>query len=303
MDREDRIMNNSDRMADPAFFSRQVFRARRFHLPLPSRGEGGGLAVVCGGCEHCAADYRIDRKTFPYWCLELVVQGRGAVRAGGAAQPLRAGSVFVYGPGIAYRMESDPDAPLVKYFADFSGPRARALLRELGFVPGRAASVFPPGEAGEAFDRLIDAGLGGSARAPRRAALLLEALLLGCADARVSAGEAGTRAFATYRRCRDVLDGLDPAGETIRSAAATARACHIDGAYLCRLFRRFARCTAHAHLARLRMAAATARLVQSGVLVKEVAAEFGFADPYHFSRAFKQFHRVAPAEFIRRRRE
>jgi AraC-like DNA-binding protein len=33
------------------------------------------------------------------------------------------------------------------------------------------------------------------------------------------------------------------------------------------------------------------------VLVKEAAAQVGFADQYHFSRCFKKVHRVAPKEF------
>ncbi len=291
----------SDQTIRSDFFSRQVFRARTFRRP-GVEGARGGLSVVCGGCEHCAPDYRIDRTGFPFWCLELVVQGRGSVTRQGKAAPLQAGTVFVYGPGTAYRMESDARDPLVKYFVDFTGRRAGTLLRELGFRPGHTALVFPPGEAGETFDRLIEAGLKDSPRSARRAALLLEALLVDCADQRVPAGAGVQRAFATYRRCRDILDGLDPAGPAIRSVGATARACHVDPAYLCRLFRRFARASPHRYLMRRRMAAAAACLAEPGILVKQVAERFGFADPYHFSRAFKAIHRVAPTEFLRRHR-
>jgi AraC-like DNA-binding protein len=284
------------------FFSRQVFRARIFRREV-ARAAAGDLAVICGGCEHCAADYRIDRRGFPYACLEFVVAGRGTVSAIGAkARPLEPGTIFTYARGTRYRMENDATRPLVKYFIDFTGRRAVALLRQAGFPPGTTAQVFPPGAIAEAFDRVIDAGLDTAPRAARRAALLLEALLLHCADHRVPDGAAESRAFATYRRCRDLIDGLDPAGPVIRSLAATARACHLDAAYLCRLFRRFAGAPPSHYLVRRRMEVATARLAHPGSLVKEVAAEFGFADPYHFSRAFKRFHGLAPATFLLRRR-
>ncbi len=283
------------------FFSKQVFRARVFRRAMET--DDGGLSVVCGGCEHCAPDYRIDRRGFPYGCLEFVVAGRGRVSvADGPSIPLEPGSVFTYGPRTTYRMESDAARPFVKYFADFTGRRVPALLREVKLSPGTVAQIFPPGAVAEAFDRLIDVGQEETSLASRRTALLLEALLLACADQRVPDGAAESRAFATYRRCRDVIDGLDPAGSVIRSLAATARACHVDSAYLCRLFRRFARTAPYHHLMRRRMEAATARLSRPGCLVKEVGEEFGFADPYHFSRAFKQFHGISPLGFLRARK-
>lgn len=279
------------------FFSTQVFRARLFQREAAP----GPLSVVCGGCEHCASDYRIDRATFPYWCVEFVAAGQCAVRVNGRTVTLGPGSIFIYGPGIAYRMESNSNKTLVKYFIDFKGRQALPLLRELGLTPGTAEQVFPSGEVAEAFDRLIDAGLSSSPLARRQTALLLESLLVRCAEGRVPGGvaEGKTRAFATYRRCLDVIDTRET---TLRGVADAAEACHIDPAYLSRLFRRFARCGPHEYLARRRMAMATQRLVEPGRSVKEVAEEFGFADPYHFSRAFKRFHGVPPGEFQRRRR-
>ena len=42
-------------------------------------------------------------------------------------------------------------------------------------------------------------------------------------------------------------------------------------------------------------------LVENGGLVKEAAQRVGFADPYHFSRAFKAVHGVAPRALLRYR--
>jgi AraC-like DNA-binding protein len=299
MDRNDLCMKISDFYQKESPFSSQVFRARIFRRD-PRQRTAGGLTVVYGGCEHCAADYRIDRQGFPYWCLEFVVAGRGTLAVGkNISRILEPGVIFSYGPGTAYQMESDADRPLVKYFVDFTGPRAVSLLRKTGLRAGTDAHVFPPGPVAEAFDRLIDAGLDSAPRAPRRAALLLESLLLGCADWRVPKGASQSGAFTTYRRLRDMIDGLAPTDPILRSVAATARFCHVDSAHLCRLFRRFARITPYRHLMRRRLEAATARLSRPGCLVKEVSEEFGFADPYHFSRVFKSFHGMAPASFIK----
>ena len=303
MDRNDLYMKISDFKTRGIFFSSQVFRSRIFRRD-PNQRTAGGLTVVYGGCEHCATDYQIDRQGFPYWCLEFVVAGRGRLQVGGKVSPriLEPGVVFTYGPKTAYRMESDADRPLVKYFVDFTGARAFSLMRETDLLAGTDAHIFPLGPVAEAFDRLIDAGLDSASYAPRRTALLLESLLLSCADSRVPVGVSESGAFTTYRRCRDMIDELDPTSPILCSVAATACFCHVDGAHLCRLFRRFARVTPYQYMMRRRLEAATERLSGPGCLVKEVAEEFGFSDAYHFSRAFKSFHGLAPALFIRRRR-
>ena len=291
-------------MSEQDFFSKQVFRTRIFRRNSSgTTTRGKEVTVVCGGCEHCSADYRIDRLGFPFVCLEFVVAGRGKVSvAGGEWQALEPGSVFTYAPSTRYRMESDTARPFVKYFVDFTGRRAPALLREAGLIPGTVAQVFPPESIADAFDRLIDVGQEETAQASRRTALLLEALLLQCSDQRVPDGASESRAFATYRHCRDVIDALDPSGPVICSVAATARVCHVDSAYLCRLFRRFAQVAPYRYLTKRRMDAATARLSQPGCLVKVAAMEFGFADAYHFSRAFKNIHGISPMKFLKGRK-
>ena len=42
---------------------------------------------------------------------------------------------------------------------------------------------------------------------------------------------------------------------------------------------------------------AAERLQESGVLVKQAAAETGFADPFHFSRVFRRVLGMSPAAF------
>jgi AraC-like DNA-binding protein len=39
-----------------------------------------------------------------------------------------------------------------------------------------------------------------------------------------------------------------------------------------------------------------------GALVKQVAAELGFDDPYHFSRSFKSVFGLSPTKLVREQR-
>ena len=52
---------------------------------------------------------------------------------------------------------------------------------------------------------------------------------------------------------------------------------------------------------RLKMNAAAEQLTQPGALVKNVAADLGFMNPFHFSRVFKSVFAVAPDRFRKMR--
>ncbi|EFK97213.1 protein containing Helix-turn-helix, AraC domain, partial [sediment metagenome] len=130
---------------------------------------------------------------------------------------------------------------------------------------------------------------------PRAAALLAEYLLVRVAETALPFGAFVSPSFATYRRCRDHIDRRWP---HLRTLAQIAHECHVDGAYLCRLFQRFDHQSPYQRLLRLKMNHAAERLAEIAS-VKAVAAEFGFADPFHFSRVFKATMGVPPAQFIR----
>jgi len=124
--------------AAPDFFSPHVVGARRFYLDL-NPPKTRSLTLVCGGVERCTADYAIHRITFPFHSIEYVVRGRGTVKLKNRLHPLQSGSLFSYGPGIRHDIASDPADPLVKYFVDFSGRKAGALLRA-GFLTAGSVS-------------------------------------------------------------------------------------------------------------------------------------------------------------------
>ena len=278
---------------EPEFFSAEVSEARRFYLDLNPSGKLP-LVVVCGGLERSTLNYAIQRDSFPFYSIEYVARGHGEVKLKGRTYRLQPGRLFSYGPGISQRITSDPADPLVKYFVDFSGTMALALLQSCQLSPGSVSEVFPVNALQALFDELIHNG-----SLVRRESAELCAKLLECLALRVSASRAPlegseTHAFKTYQRCRQHIDTFSL---HLRTLEQIADECHVNSAYLCRLFRKFDQRSPYQYLLRLKMNFAAERLQQPGALVKNVADESGFSDPFHFSRAFHSVFGLSPTAF------
>ncbi|HSY17963.1 MAG TPA: AraC family transcriptional regulator [Candidatus Acidoferrales bacterium] len=281
----------------PGFFSAQVSSARRFYLNLqPPRGTR--LAVVCGGVEHCAADYEIRRETFPFYSIEYVARGEGRLKLGTRTHALKPGVIFAYGPGIRQHITSNPHKPLVKYFVDFAGTQSVPWIRRSGLAPGKVSHVFPPNEIQPLFDELIRSGQRGTRHSPELCHQLLGCLGMKLLEARAPLKDADSPAYATYQTCRQFIADHS---RRLRTLAQTAQECHLDTAYLCRLFRRYDHQSPYQFLTRLKMNDAAAQLQQPGALVKNIAADLGFTNPFHFSRVFKSVFGISPEAFRRLR--
>jgi hypothetical protein len=225
----------SHRDSAPAFFSTQVTEARRFYLDL-SPPPDQRLVVICGGCEHCTPDYAIHRATFPYYSLEFVARGTGTVQLGGQKFALKPGRFFSYGPGIPQNIATDSAEPLVKYFVDFSGSEADALLRTSRLPLGRVCQVFPLSEVQVLFDELIRSGLKVTRYSGDICVKLLECLALRMAESRAPMAGAETLAFTTYQQCRQ---HIQTHFRRLRTLQQIADECRVNAAYLCRLFHRY----------------------------------------------------------------
>lgn len=277
----------------PEFFSRQVSSAQRFFLDL-SPPKNRNLVVVCGGRERCTPDYAIHRTTLPFYCIEFVARGHGTATLQGRTHKLQAGRLYSYGPRIQQDITADPDDPPEKYFVAFCGTQAHRLLRSCNLLPTHAVQVFPPNEVQAVFDELIHNGLKGSRYSGSICAKLLECLALKIAEAQTPLDEAEKLSFTTYQKCRR---HIQENFKNLKELQQIGGECHIDAAYLCRLFKRYDHQSPYQYLLKLKMNFAAELLREPGALVKQVAEKIGFSDPFHFSRAFKGVFGLAPDDF------
>lgn len=283
--------------ADPLFFSEQVTSARRFYLNLKPRATRA-ISIVCGGWEECAADYIINRRTFPYLSIEFVAAGRGELVLNGEQHALEPGTLFAYGPGVSHRIQTSPDERLGKYFVDAAGTETARLMDGCGLAPGKVIQTAAIADVREAFSQLVRLGVcHHDSRTERTCALQFELLMHMIARSKAVRSKLERQSQATFERCRKYMDEHFL---RLKSVEGVADSCHVDPSHLCRLFRRFQQASPLQYLLRLRMVWAAERLANLPLLVQEVAEELQ-VDPFHFSRIFKRVHGVSPSDFLRGR--
>ena len=241
----------------------------------------------------------MQRMTFPFLCVEFVAEGEGELELNGRRHRLQPGVAFSYLPDVPHTIRADPKSPMLKYYVDFAGVEARRLLARSCLAGGAAVQLSATEEVSELFETLQRNGSGEGAMAQEICAALIPVLLLKITERAATHGAFESRALATYRRARQVITQQF---RTLHNVDAAARACHLDPAYLCRLFQRFGHVSPYQFLTRLKMARAAELLLEGGFMVKEAAAELGFSDAFHFSRTFKRIYGIPPERFMQQAR-
>jgi AraC family transcriptional regulator len=277
--------------------SKQVSAARYFFLNLAPR-RADPLTLVMGGREHCNPDYAVVRGQFPFFVLEYVVSGRGTVKLGRKQHTLGPGMVYAYAPTTRCEIRTDPRDPMVKYFLSVTGADVTKRLQRCGVAPGRVRQLAAHAEVTSVLEDLVREGQRSGALARRIGAVLFELLLLKIEDSSSLAPHDSEPAREAFLRCKALIDAQAERLMTLEEISQTAG---VEASSVCRWFRRYQGTSPYQYLLRRKMNIAAEFLVEHGGLVKEVGQRIGFADPYHFSRAFKAVHGIAPRALLKYR--
>ncbi|OWK36548.1 AraC family transcriptional regulator [Fimbriiglobus ruber] len=278
----------------PAFISRQTRSSHHYYLNL-SPGRCRDIVVVCGGLEHCRADYLVDRSDFPFLVVEFVIQGKGEVKLGGTTHALRPGTAFAYFARAAHVIRTDPRCLLSKYYVALAGDVAERLVRKSALGAEGVVSVARPAEIVAIYDLLAQYAANSTPYSARLCNALIPVLILKIAEAGLSSGVDG-EGYPTYQLARELIRTRFLEFATLNAVAA---ACGISVFYLCRLFKRFDQETGYRFLMRTKMNHAAELLAEPRSQVNAVAARLGYNDAFQFSRVFKRVHGISPGHFKR----
>jgi AraC-like DNA-binding protein len=282
---------------EPEYFSQQVSEARRWFLALPENGDTG-FVTVSVGCERCLPDYVVERDTFEFEALEFVAEGEGTVILNGQKHTLRPGSAFSYREGVKHRIENTSKSPMLKYFLDCGGERARSRFDQSTVGGGRIVQIRSVSQVTDMFEMLITNAQGESEYSRNICSNLVEALLFKISEQTIAEEISDKRAWATYERLRR---HIQIHYVRLKSMAQVAEETNIDAAYLSRVFKRFHHSSPYKFLVRLKMGHAASLLLSPDNLVKKVADDLGYEDPFHFSRTFKSVYGISPEQFKERK--
>jgi AraC-like DNA-binding protein len=225
-----------------------------------------------------------------------VKAGTGEVRLDGVRHPLHSGVVFSYGPNTRYEIAAAPGAEMVKYFLAVGGSGVAGRLRAAGIPIGQPRELAAHAEVTTVFEDLVREGQRSGGLAPRICGTLLELLLLKIQDSATLAATRSDPARAAFLRCKALVDAE---AERLSGLEEIAKWAGVEASSVCRWFRRYQGTSPYQYLVRRKMNLAAEFLIESGGLVKEAAQRVGFADPFHFSRAFKAVHGVPPSRLLR----
>ena len=282
-------MNNAD------FFITQISSARRFCLDLQP-DKKSPLTVISGGIEKCSPDYDNYREDFPYFCLEFVIAGSGKLKLDGKENQIFPGCVFSYGPGISHHIKCSAEEPMTKYFIDFAGKKSLSRLESIQMPPGALVRSKNPEELSDAFHNIVKYGCKEQRHVKKICELLFEALILILSDNTAPFGTAAARALSSFQKLKSLIDAKYLELHNLDDIAGT---CNIEPAYMCRLFKRFEGETPYKYLIKLKMKHAASLLRGGNIMIKEVAKEVNFTDPYFFSKTFKRVYGISPEKFTR----
>ena len=293
--RADRQVESLGRMTPtfpPHLFATQIFEGRYYCPEVPRAPRG--ITVVCAGWERCRPDYDLIRRTFPWVVVELVACGEGTLELDGRRNPLRPGSLFCYGSSSSLRITTNPARPFLKYFVGFTGSEAHRASARGSLRVGEAREAVDPEDLRDVLDRVIAEGNRRCAASSTIANEYLRIFLLKLDECTSGSGGESSRRLDSYLQAKSFLEHNYL--RLLRTEAA-AHELGMTSETLCRLFQHYSRTSPHQFVLRLRVNLAIDLLLGTSLLVKEVAEQVGFDDPFHFSRVFRKVQGMSPTAF------
>ena len=245
---------------------------------------------ICKCCRNAAAAPRgpgdLPFRRFEFYDLSHMFEGSGWYSPSeGKVQVVEKGEGILVSPGFRHKYGGRGE-PYVEDAISFHGPLADHL-RDAGVIRD---GVLRMGQARRLLP-IIELARDNSEDSQVMANMELQKLLveLHFENKRSAASEnpAFERLLEELRRSPAKPWPLD----------LMADFCKLSASQLNRLFKRKTGMTSKGYLDSLRMQLAAETLAGSAMAVKDLAAELGYSDPYHFSRRFKELKGYAPRRY------
>lgn len=229
------------------------------------------------------------RRSFDFYCLSHLVEGEGIYHNAdtGQSREFHAGELVMAMPGTAQLYGGNASYYLEDSIC-FCGRTADAL-REAGIIADGVFSCGPVRRIG----RIIATALEPTLFAQLKAATMLQQLLLELHAENLELSIGGSSAFAA------LLVELRRTPERWWTVGEMAKECGLSESHFRRAFHAYTGMPPKLYLDRMKLQLAAEMLISTGLTLAQVAARFGYMDPFHFSRRFKALNGMSPDAYRR----
>lgn len=257
-------------------------------MPPLMRDYGFWIINAALECVSGPGGYRSPWRSFEFYSLSHLIGGAGRFQLHGEERftELKPGDAVLIAPGDLNRYGGTDEEPYIEDAIRFCGPaadmmRAAGILRSGVLHPGTVRKIPPIAE-------LIQDPSGD---AQFQANILLQKLLV---DLYLE-----QRRHHAATPMEALIELLKSRPDHWWTVEEMAESCKLSTDQLRRNFRRHTGMLPKAYLEELKLRQAAELLLSTRLPVAEIAARFGYLDPYHFSRRFKHFSGLPPERYRR----
>ena len=231
-----------------------------------------------------------------HYLFHYIIAGRGVLLANEKEYEVTPGHGFLVTPGQITTYRSDDKDPWEYTWLEFDGLRAHESLYLAGVSGSRPVYTARSAEAGRLLRDEMLYIVNHSDASPihliAHGYLFLDQLVQSSAG-RQEGREHRLRDFYI----KEALAFVEQSFQRDISIEEIAAVCGLNRSYFGKVFRDAVGESPQAYLLHYRMARAAQLLKETRLSIGEIAAQVGYPNQLHFSRAFKSVHGVSPREY------
>lgn len=248
--------------------------------------QASDIVPVRAGYQKCDPGFNFGPVVRDSYTVQYVFSGRGTVYKGSAKYSVSSTQCFILRPGETCRLQADVLDPWTYIWVGF-----------------RTSLDFPVLDAQDVIDgKDLENLFLSIANCNKPANRPLEPLLLSYIwKLLFSLQQMNAPADKTYKKAEDYVEracSLIHDHYATTSVQEIAHTLHLNRSYLSRIFRDVTGISIQAYLTNTRLQAARSLILQD-YTISQASAIVGYSDIASFSRAFKNYYKIAPKQYLR----
>ena len=255
-------------------------------------GQRYGLTILAGNPRRVGGPVPAGEKRllryYEFYSISHLLEGEWACHFPGAdeTRSIRPGQAIVMTPGTVHWF-GGTGSGFVESFLLFTGPIAD-YLRETGVV---SAGVFEMGTTPR-LNKVLEWASDPSIASQTQANVALQQILIDLHNMNQL-----LHSEKEHPLLARLVEEIKCTPERWWTVAEMAAYCKVSQAYFRIIFRKYTGQSPKRYVDESKIRQASALLCSSPLTVQEVADRFGYRDPYHFSKRFKQIVGVSPDQY------